>query len=74
MSITTPVKSHDSHTPLTPSTDIARAEAQAARWLAAHSVTLLRISLGLVFLGFGVLKFFPGHPPPKHWSSGPWTP
>ena len=28
-------------------------------WLAAHSVTLLRISLGLVILGFGVLKFFP---------------
>ncbi len=29
------------------------------RWLAAHSVTLLRVSLGLVILGFGVLKFFP---------------
>jgi putative oxidoreductase len=29
------------------------------RWLAAHSVTLLRISLGLVILGFGFLKFFP---------------
>ena len=32
-------------------------------WLAAHSVTLLRISLGLVILGFGVLKFFPGVSP-----------
>ena len=63
MSITTPVKSHDSHTPLTPSTGIARAEAQVAQWLAAHSITLLRISLGLVFLGFGVLKFFPGASP-----------
>ncbi|GAB3894807.1 DoxX family membrane protein [Spirosoma agri] len=33
------------------------------RWLVAHSITLLRISLGLVFLGFGVLKFFPGISP-----------
>jgi len=35
----------------------------AAQWLTRHSVTLLRISLGLVFLGFGVLKFFPGASP-----------
>jgi putative oxidoreductase len=34
-----------------------------AGWLAAHSVTVLRVSLGLVFLGFGVLKFFPGASP-----------
>ncbi|MBD2757687.1 hypothetical protein [Spirosoma validum] len=33
------------------------------RWLVAHSIALLRISLGLVFLGFGVLKFFPGISP-----------
>ncbi|GAA0912063.1 DoxX family protein [Virgisporangium aurantiacum] len=32
-------------------------------WLAAHSVTLLRVSLGLVFLGFGALKFVPGASP-----------
>lgn len=31
--------------------------------LARHSITALRISLGLVFLGFGVLKFFPGVSP-----------
>ncbi len=31
--------------------------------LARYSVDLLRISLGLVFLGFGVLKFFPGLSP-----------
>jgi len=36
---------------------------RAATWLAAHSITALRISLGLVFLGFGVLKFFPGASP-----------
>ena len=38
-------------------------EVLAACWLARHSITLLRISLGLIFLGFGVLKFFPGHSP-----------
>lgn len=32
-------------------------------WLNRHSLTLLRISLGLVFLGFGILKFFPGLSP-----------
>lgn len=33
------------------------------RWLVRHSITLLRLSLGIVFLGFGVLKFFPGTSP-----------
>ena len=32
-------------------------------WLARHSVTFLRWSLGAVFLGFGFLKFFPGVSP-----------
>ena len=32
-------------------------------WLAQHSVTLLRLSLGLVFFAFGVLKFVPGLSP-----------
>jgi putative oxidoreductase len=35
----------------------------ATTWMAQHSVTLLRLSLGFVFLGFGVLKFFPGLSP-----------
>lgn len=34
-----------------------------ARWLAAYSVTALRISLGLVIAGFGALKFIPGASP-----------
>ncbi|GIG23022.1 hypothetical protein Cch01nite_37460 [Cellulomonas chitinilytica] len=34
-----------------------------ARVLTRYSVTALRIALGLVFLGFGVLKFFPGVSP-----------
>lgn len=36
------------------------------RWLSLHSVQLLRLSLGLVFLGFGALKFFPGLSPAEH--------
>ena len=44
-------------------------EQQAARWLARHSIDLLRISLGLVFLGFGVLKFFPGVSPAEGLAS-----
>jgi uncharacterized membrane protein YphA (DoxX/SURF4 family) len=32
-------------------------------WLTRHSIGILRVSLGLVFLGFGVLKFFPGASP-----------
>ncbi len=44
-------------------------ELQAAQWLARHSVDLLRISLGLVFLGFGVLKFFPGVSPAEGLAS-----
>ncbi len=40
-----------------------KVQERAATWLAQHSITALRISLGLVFLGFGVLKFFPGASP-----------
>ena len=32
-------------------------------WLVKHSISLLRVSLGLIFLVFGVLKFFPGISP-----------
>ncbi len=38
-------------------------DANLNRWLLLHSVTLLRISLGAVFLGFGILKFFPNVSP-----------
>jgi len=40
-----------------------RLEAAAHRWLVAHSIALLRVSLGAVFLGFGILKLFPGVSP-----------
>ncbi|MFC9688233.1 DoxX family protein [Kribbella sp. NPDC056951] len=32
-------------------------------WLSRHNVDILRVSLGLIFFGFGVLKFFPGASP-----------
>jgi uncharacterized membrane protein YkgB len=40
-----------------------RAATRLAPWLARHSVDILRISLGLVFLGFAALKYFPGVSP-----------
>jgi uncharacterized membrane protein YphA (DoxX/SURF4 family) len=40
-----------------------RLEEQAARWMARHGVALLRMSLGVIFFWFGVLKFFPGMSP-----------
>jgi uncharacterized membrane protein YphA (DoxX/SURF4 family) len=32
-------------------------------WLGRQSIDILRVSLGLVFLAFGALKFFPGASP-----------
>jgi hypothetical protein len=37
--------------------------ARLTAWLAAHSVTALRVSLGLIILGFGALKYVPGASP-----------
>lgn len=42
---------------------LLRLEARLVGWLARYSIVLLRVSLGLVFLGFGLLKFFPGASP-----------
>lgn len=38
-------------------------DARITRWMAGHGLTLLRVSLGVVFLWFGALKFFPGLSP-----------
>jgi uncharacterized membrane protein YphA (DoxX/SURF4 family) len=40
-----------------------RVDPDVVHWMARHGVTLLRISLGIVFLWFGFLKFFPGVSP-----------
>lgn len=34
--------------------------------LVLHSITWLRLALGLIFFGFGVLKYFPGVSPAQH--------
>lgn len=47
----------------TPPISLIQLQARFTRWLAKHSIDLLRVSLGLVFLGFGALKFFPGASP-----------
>jgi uncharacterized membrane protein YphA (DoxX/SURF4 family) len=38
-------------------------DASITSWMARHGLPLLRVSLGLVFLWFGALKFFPGLSP-----------
>jgi uncharacterized membrane protein YphA (DoxX/SURF4 family) len=38
-------------------------DSRITRWMARFGVPLLRASLGVVFLWFGVLKFFPGLSP-----------
>lgn len=44
-------------------------DARLTRWTARHAVTALRISVGIVFLWFGVLKFFPGMSPAQELAS-----
>jgi uncharacterized membrane protein YphA (DoxX/SURF4 family) len=38
-------------------------DVRLTNWMARHGITLLRVSLGVVFVWFGVLKFFPGLSP-----------
>lgn len=40
-----------------------RIDRRITTWMADHGLTLLRLALGVVFLWFGVLKFFPGASP-----------
>jgi uncharacterized membrane protein YkgB len=40
-----------------------RVDRSITRFMADHGITLLRISVGIVFLWFGVLKYFPGMSP-----------
>ena len=46
--------------------DLARVDAAAHRWLVRNSLTFLRISVGVIFLAFGVLKYFPGVSPAQN--------
>lgn len=40
-----------------------RLDARITAWMARHGIVLLRVSLGVIFFWFGVLKFFPGLSP-----------
>jgi uncharacterized membrane protein YphA (DoxX/SURF4 family) len=40
-----------------------RVDVRITCWLSRYSLTVLRVGLGLVFLWFGALKFFPGLSP-----------
>lgn len=40
-----------------------RLDTSINRWLVSNSIVILRVCMGLVFLGFGILKFFPGISP-----------
>lgn len=40
-----------------------RLDSKLPRWMAGNGILLLRVSLGIVFFWFGVLKFFPGLSP-----------
>lgn len=46
-----------------------RIDRRLTEWMAQNGVVLLRISLGLVFVWFGVLKFFPGLSPAEDLAS-----
>jgi hypothetical protein len=40
-----------------------RVEKRTVNWMAANGIILLRVSLGIVFLWFGALKFVPSVSP-----------
>jgi uncharacterized membrane protein YphA (DoxX/SURF4 family) len=44
-------------------------DARITHWMARYGLRLLRISLGVVFLWFGALKFFPGMSPASDLAS-----
>ncbi len=46
-----------------------RVDKAITRWMASYGVLLLRISLGIVFFWFGVLKFFPHESPAETLAS-----
>ena len=49
-----------------PATRIGRVDAAMTSWMSANGVLILRVSLGVVFLWFGFLKFFPGVSPAQN--------
>lgn len=52
---------------------VNRLDAVLMHWLARHSALFMRMSLGFVFLVFGILKFFPGVSPAEEISERAMT-
>jgi uncharacterized membrane protein YphA (DoxX/SURF4 family) len=48
---------------------LAALDIRITRWMARHGPVLLRLSLGLVFVWFGALKFLPGGSPAENLAS-----
>lgn len=46
-----------------PFTYFDSADQTITRWMARNGILFLRISIGLIFIWFGALKFFPGASP-----------
>lgn len=42
---------------------LERVDVRLTRWMAHNGLTLLRVSLGIIFFWFGILKLFPGLSP-----------
>ena len=53
-----------------------RIDVTITRWLARHAITLLRISIGIIFIWFGALKLAPGLSPAEDLvlATLPWVP
>lgn len=49
-------------------TPYSRLDRRLVEWMSDHSLMLMRLSLGFVFLAFGVLKFIPGASPAESMS------
>ena len=47
----------------TPRSRFEAFDARLTRWTARHAITMVRVSIAVIFLWFGVLKFFPGLSP-----------
>ncbi len=57
------VMSCENRPALGPRAMVEAGEAAIHRWLMRYSIMALRISMGAVYFGFGILKYFPGMSP-----------
>jgi uncharacterized membrane protein YphA (DoxX/SURF4 family) len=50
-----------------------KTDSAITRWMSKNGIPLLRISLGIVFFWFGILKFFPGSSPAEQLATNTIT-